>query len=116
MELLQTAAKAPPSSHRTCKSCKGHLSKDASKCGNCGTAWNAESSAATPAGANAPYKIKKSGAKWAVVNNAGETKSSFDSHEKALSYLRALYVNVSGAAKRAKKVKFSGKAKSRIPK
>lgn len=72
--------------------------------------------AAAPSGANAPYKIRKSGEAWQVVNNTGEVKATFDSHDKALKYLRALYVNVPGAAKRAKKVGFTGKARQRIPK
>lgn len=111
--FLEVAAKAAPSTHRTCKNCSGHMAKDASKCTNCGKTWE---SAATPSGANSPYKILKHGNKWTVVNNTGETKSTFDSHDKALAYLRALYANVGGAAKRAEKVKFSGKAKQRIPK
>lgn len=69
--------------------------------------------AATPSGANAPYKIVKKGGKFAVVNNTGDTKASFDDRDKALAYLRALYTNVPGAAKRADKVKFTGKAKDR---
>jgi hypothetical protein len=59
----------------------------------------------------APYKIQKRGNKFVVVNNAGETKASFDDREKALAYQRALYVNVKGAAKKADRVKFTGKAK-----
>ena len=75
-----------------------------------------EIDANTPSGANAPYKIVKRGDQFAVVNNIGETKATFDSHAKALAYQRALYVNVPGAAKRADKVKFTGKARQRIPK
>lgn len=73
--------------------------------------------AKAPSGANAPYKIQSAGkGRWKVVNNLGETKATFDSREKALTYLRALYANVPGASKRADKVKFSGKGKQRIPK
>lgn len=72
--------------------------------------------AKTPSGANAPYKIQKRGTKFVVVNNTGEVKATFKDRGKALSYLRALYVNVKGAPKRAEKVKFSGKARQRIPK
>lgn len=114
LALLDVAAKAPASSHRTCKNCGAHMSTDASKCPNCGKTW--EAAAETPAGANSPYKIQKRSGKFVVVNNTGEVKSTFDNHDKALAYLRALYVNVGGAAKRASKVKFSGKAKQRIPK
>jgi len=64
-----------------------------------------------PPGSLAPYKIEKRGNKWAVVNNAGETKATFDDREKALAYQRALYVNVKGAAKKADRVKFTGKEK-----
>lgn len=59
----------------------------------------------------APYKIQKRGGKFAVVNNAGETKATFDDRDKALEYQRALYVNVKGAAKKADRVKWTGKAK-----
>ncbi len=73
-----------------------------------------EQAKAAPSGANAPYKIKKRGDKFVVVNNTGETKASFDSRDKALAYQRALYVNVRGATKRAAKTKFSGKARNRV--
>jgi ribosomal protein L40E len=112
--LMDMAAKAPPSSHRTCKNCGAHMSTDAKSCQSCGTSW--EAAAKAPPGANAPYKIQKRGGKFVVLNNTGEVKSTFDSHDKALSYMRALYVSVPGAAKRADRVKFSGKAKTRIPK
>jgi hypothetical protein len=69
----------------------------------------------TPSGANAPYKIVKRGTKYAVVNNIGETKSTFDSEDDARQYQKALYANVSGAAKRADKVEWTGKARQRIP-
>lgn len=73
---------------------------------------------ATPSGANAPYKIFKvtvgDKTKFAVKNNIGETKATFDTKAKALDYLRALYASVPGAAKRANKVKYTGKAKQRI--
>jgi hypothetical protein len=71
--------------------------------------------AKTPAGANAPYKIQQRGSSYVVVNNTG-VKATFPDRAKALAYLRALYANVPGAAGRADKVKFSGKARQRIPK
>lgn len=80
------------------------------------TAQHERETAKAPSGANAPYKIVKRGSSFAVVNNTGETKATFEDRQKALKYLRALYVNVPGAAKRAKKVGFSGKARQRIPK
>lgn len=62
----------------------------------------------------APYKIfKVSDKKFVVKNNAGEVKATFDSRDKALNYLRALYKNVPGAAKSADKKDFSGKQKRR---
>lgn len=71
--------------------------------------------AKTPSGANAPYKIKRKDGEWVVVNNTGETKAKFgQDRDKALRYLRALYVNVPGAPKRASKVKYTGKAKDRV--
>jgi len=69
-----------------------------------------------PSGANAPYKIVPAGKKFVVKNNAGETKATFDSRPAAVDYLNALYANVKGAAKRAAKVPFTGKAKNRAPK
>lgn len=72
--------------------------------------------AKTPSGANAPYKIQKRGDKFVVLNNIGEVKGTFPTREKALAFQRALYANVPGAAKRAAKVPFSGKARQRIPK
>lgn len=75
-----------------------------------------ELDAQAPPGANAPYKIVKSGDGFAVRNNTGETKATFPTRAKALAYLRALYANVPGAAKRADKVPFTGKARTRIPK
>jgi hypothetical protein len=69
---------------------------------------------ATPSGANAPYKIVKRGDKFAVVNNAGATKATFDDEGKAREYQKALYANVKGAPKRASKVSFTGKAKDRV--
>jgi hypothetical protein len=60
---------------------------------------------------NAPYKILKRGAKYAVVNNVGETKATFKTRAEALKYQRALYVSVPGAAKRAARVHWTGKAK-----
>lgn len=75
-----------------------------------------EAAAKTPSGANAPYKIFKSGGEWVVKNNTGEVKARFKDRDKALAYLRALYVNVKGAPKRADKTKFTGKAKQRIKK
>lgn len=59
----------------------------------------------------APYKIQKRGDKFVVVNNAGDVKATFDDRAKALDYQRALYVNVKGAAKKADRVKFTGKEK-----
>lgn len=70
----------------------------------------------TPSGANAPYKIVKKGEKFAVVNNAGDTKASFDTRAQALAYQRALYANVKGAGKRADKVTWTGKSKDRVAK
>lgn len=58
----------------------------------------------------APYKIKRAGGKFTVVNNAGVTKATFPTHAKALDYLRALYANVPGAAKKADKTPWTGKA------
>lgn len=58
----------------------------------------------------APYKIQKRGDKFVVVNNAGMTKSTFKSNDDALKYLRALYANVPGAAKKADKTPWTGKA------
>lgn len=71
--------------------------------------------AATPSGADAPYKIEHKDGKWVVVNNAGLSKATFSDRQKALDYQRALYANVPGAAKRADKVPFTGKAKTRVP-
>lgn len=73
-----------------------------------------EQAAGAPAGANAPYKIERRGGKYVVLNNTGAVKATFDSRPKALAYLRALYANVKGAAKRAGKVGFTGKAKDRV--
>lgn len=75
----------------------------------------ADEAAKAPSGANAPYKIVPAGKKFAVVNNAGETKATFDTRAKAADYLQALYANVKGAQKRANKVPFTGKAKNRVP-
>lgn len=72
--------------------------------------------ARTPSGANAPYEIVKAGRKWTVVNNAGEKKATFSTKKAAQAYQRALYTNVPGAARRAAKVKWTGKAKNRMPK
>ena len=58
----------------------------------------------------APYKIFKQGDKWVVKNNANMVKASFKSRDEAVKYLRALYANVGGAAKKADKTKWSGKA------
>lgn len=71
--------------------------------------------AATPPNA-APYKIFQEKTKWVVRNNAGQTKATFDKHSEALSYLRALYANVPGAAKKADKTPWTGKAKAPKPK
>jgi hypothetical protein len=60
---------------------------------------------------HAPYKIVKRGASYAVVNNIGETKATFKTRALALNYQRALYVSVPGAAKRAARVHWTGKAK-----
>lgn len=76
---------------------------------------SASDEAKAPAGANAPYKIVPVGDKFAVKNNAGETKATFATKAKANDYLQALYANVKGAAKRADKVPFTGKAKNRVP-
>lgn len=59
---------------------------------------------------NAPYKIVKSGDKFNVVNNAGIVKASFDTHEKARTYQKALYANVPGAASAAANKPWTGKA------
>lgn len=68
----------------------------------------------TPSGANAPYKIVPRGSKFVVVNNAGLTKATFDTEAEARDYQKALYANVPGAAKRAAKTKFTGKARDRV--
>jgi hypothetical protein len=60
---------------------------------------------------HAPYKILRRNGKYTVVNNLGETKASFASRAEALNYQRALYVSVPGAAKRAARVHWTGKAK-----
>jgi hypothetical protein len=80
-------------------------------------AWSENAAVAkkTPPGANAPYKIKMQGDEYAVVNNAGVTKASFPTRAKALLYLRALYANVPGAAAKAAKKKWTGKAKNVVP-
>jgi len=70
--------------------------------------------AAAPSGANAPYKIVKRGNMFCVMNNAGDMKAQFADRDKAIAYMRALYANVKGAASRAAKVKFTGKAKDRV--
>jgi hypothetical protein len=75
----------------------------------------AEAAKKTPSGANAPYKIVKQGTKFAVLNNAGETKATFKTKAAAVDYQSALYANVKGAARRAGKVQFTGKAKNRVP-
>jgi hypothetical protein len=80
-----------------------------------GLVKSAEQAAETPAGANAPYKIVKRGSQYAVVNNAGLTKATFPTRAKALAYQRALYANVPGASKRGTNVKWSGKARDRVP-
>lgn len=60
----------------------------------------------------APYKILRQGEKFVVKNNAGQVKATFKTHAEALKYLRALYVNVPGAPKKADKTKWTGKAKA----
>ena len=67
-----------------------------------------------PSGANAPYKIVKRGTKFAVVNNAGLTKATFDDENKARAYQKALYANVPGASKRADKMPWTGKTSDRV--
>lgn len=57
----------------------------------------------------APYKIKKRGTDFVVVNNANMVKAKFDDRDKAVQYLRALYVNVPGAPKKAADTKWTGK-------
>jgi U3 small nucleolar ribonucleoprotein component len=59
----------------------------------------------------APYKILKRGDQFVVVNNAGQTKATFKDRAKALDYMRALYSQVPGAAKKADKTPWTGKAK-----
>jgi hypothetical protein len=59
----------------------------------------------------APYKIFKSGSKFVVKNNAGQTKASFDSRAQALAYQRALYANVKGSSSHAERTKYTGGAK-----
>lgn len=39
MDELVSAAKAPPASHRTCKSCGAHMATDAGTCPSCGAKW-----------------------------------------------------------------------------
>jgi hypothetical protein len=58
----------------------------------------------------APYKIFRQGAQWVVKNNANMVKAKFGTRQAALKYLRALYANVPGAAKKADQTKWSGKA------
>jgi hypothetical protein len=62
----------------------------------------------------APYKILKRDGKYVVKNNLGETKATFADRDKALAYLRALYVNVKGAPKQAEKKKFTGDQKRAV--
>jgi hypothetical protein len=38
---MDSAAKAPAASHRTCKGCGAHMAKDAGKCQSCGKGWEA---------------------------------------------------------------------------
>jgi hypothetical protein len=60
----------------------------------------------------APYKIFKiKDDQWVVKNNTGAVKARFKTRAAALKYQRALYKNVPGAAKKADKTKWSGKAK-----
>lgn len=68
-----------------------------------------------PAGRNAPYKIVPVGKKFAVKNNIGETKATFDTEDAARQYQKALYASVPGAAKRAEDHKFTGTARRRGP-
>jgi hypothetical protein len=58
----------------------------------------------------APYKIFKDGDEYVVKNNAGIVKARFKSRAQALQYQRALYVSVPGAAKKADKTHWTGKA------
>jgi hypothetical protein len=69
---------------------------------------------AATAPTKAPYKIRKRGSKYVVVNNGNEVKASFADRDKAINYLRALYANVPGAAKRAAKTKWTGTQKRRV--
>ncbi len=48
-----------------------------------------------------PYKIRKSGDKYLVVNaETGSVKGKHDTRTKALAQLRALYANVKDAKKK----------------
>lgn len=60
---------------------------------------------------DAPYKIFKQGDRYVVKNNTGAVKASFPTRDAALKYLRALYVNVPGAARKAAKTSYTGTAK-----
>ena len=57
-----------------------------------------------------PYKIFKVGSEYVVKNNAGMVKARFKTRAQALQYQRALYVSVPGAAKKADKTHWTGKA------
>ena len=62
------------------------------------------------AATEAPYKIFKVGSQYVVKNNTGLVKARFKTRAEALKYQRALYVNVPGAAKKADKTHWTGKA------
>jgi hypothetical protein len=55
-----------------------------------------------------PYKIFREGSIYVVKNNAGMVKARFATRQRALKYLRALYVNVKGAPGKAKHTKWTG--------
>jgi len=59
---------------------------------------------------HAPYKIVKDGDQWCVLNNLGEVKARFKTHAKAMAYMAALYRNVPGAAAKAARTPWTGRA------
>lgn len=58
----------------------------------------------------APYKIIQEGDHFNVVNNAGAIKKAFHTEADARMYQKALYANVPGAASKAARKPWTGKA------
>ena len=59
----------------------------------------------------APYKIfALGGGRYAVKNNAGQTKATFNSRAAARQYQQALYTNVPGASRKAARTPWTGTA------